>query len=152
MTVMSTRAEETEVPEPAVGGLLRDWRQRRRLSQLELGSRTEVSTRHLSCIETGRSRPTPEMILRLAEELDVPLGERNRLLLAGGFAPRFSQGTVEDQSLEVVMSGLPTCSTPTCPGPLCCSTTSGTWWTATKRSASCWPAASRRCSIRRSTR
>ena len=70
-----------------VGPLLREWRERRRLSQLELSNRAEVSTRHLSFVETGRSRPTAAMIERLAGHLDVPLRERNRLLLAGGYAP-----------------------------------------------------------------
>src|SRR3712207_776406 len=90
----------------SVGALLRTWRERRRLSQLELSDRTGVSTRHLSYVENGRSRPTPEMILRLADQLDVPLAECNRLLLAAGFAPRYSAQPVGDASLEVVMSGL----------------------------------------------
>ncbi|MDF0530606.1 helix-turn-helix transcriptional regulator [Tsukamurella sp. 8F] len=79
-----------------VGGLLRAWRQRRRLSQLELSSRAEVSGRHLSFVETGRSRPSPDMILRLAEHLDVPLRERDALLLAGGYAPRFASSAAPD--------------------------------------------------------
>ena len=89
-----------------VGELLRTWRRHRRLSQLELSHRAEVSTRHLSFVETGRSQPRPEMILQLAEHLDVPLVERNRLLLAGGFAPRFAETALDDASLEVVMGGL----------------------------------------------
>lgn len=90
----------------SAGGLLRVWRERRRLSQLDLAERAEVSTRHLSFIETGRSQPTAEMILRLADRLDVPLREQDRLLLAGGFAPRFDRQAVDPGSLEVVMSGL----------------------------------------------
>src|ERR1700754_2257538 len=70
-------------PARPVGELLRDWRERRRLSQLELSIQADISTRHLSFVETGRSRPTPEMIVRLTEQLDVPLRERNQLLLAG---------------------------------------------------------------------
>ena len=73
---------------PSVGELLREWRERRRLSQLDLSIQADISTRHLSFVETGRSRPTPEMIMRLTEQLDVPLRERNTLLLAGGYAPR----------------------------------------------------------------
>jgi transcriptional regulator with XRE-family HTH domain len=69
------------------GVLLREWRRRRNLSQLELASRAGVSTRHVSFVETGRSRPTPGMIVRLCDELAVPLREQNRVLLAGGFAP-----------------------------------------------------------------
>ncbi|MGE2815667.1 helix-turn-helix domain-containing protein [Mycobacterium heidelbergense] len=73
----------------AVGVLLRGWRARRRVSQLDLSLSVGVSARHLSFIETGRSRPSPEMVLALAEGLDVPLRERNSLLLAAGFAPRY---------------------------------------------------------------
>ena len=74
---------------PAVGQLLRDWRTRRRLSQLDLSSAAGISARHLSFVETGRSRPSREMVLHLADQLDVPLRERNALLIAGGFAPTF---------------------------------------------------------------
>ena len=69
------------------GDLLREWRQRRRLSQLDLAIAANVSSRHLSFVETGRSRPTSEMILHLAEHLDVPLRDRNALLLAGVTRP-----------------------------------------------------------------
>src|ERR1700735_283619 len=71
------------------GPLLREWRERRRLSQLDLSIQADISTRHLSFVETGRSRPTPAMILRLTEQLGVPLRERNTLLLAGGDAPAY---------------------------------------------------------------
>ncbi|MDI2127109.1 helix-turn-helix domain-containing protein [Yinghuangia seranimata] len=74
-----------------VGELLRQWRHRRRLSQLDLALAADVSARHVSLVETGRSRPSAEMVLRLAERLDVPLRERNRLLLAAGFAPRYAE-------------------------------------------------------------
>ena len=74
---------------PNVGALLREWRQRRHLSQLELAGLAGVSTRHISFIETGRSRPSREMVLHLAEELDVPLRERNPLLVAAGHAPAY---------------------------------------------------------------
>ncbi len=78
-------------PRPAIGDLLREWRERRRLSQLELSIRAEISTRHLSFVETGRSRPSSEMILHLSEQLEVPLRDRNRLLLAGGYAPVYPE-------------------------------------------------------------
>lgn len=94
------------VASDGVGGLLRTWRQRRRYSQLELSSRAEVSTRHLSRVETDLARPSPDMILHLCEHLDVPLRERNRLLLAGGYAPRYPDRGLDDSSLEVVMDGL----------------------------------------------
>jgi transcriptional regulator with XRE-family HTH domain len=89
-----------------VGELLRDWRLRRRLSQLDLASVAEVSTRHLSWVETGRSRPTPQMILRLAESMDVPLRERNTLLLAGGFAPAFAETALDAPALGPVLEAL----------------------------------------------
>jgi transcriptional regulator with XRE-family HTH domain len=74
-------------PGPSLGELLRTWRQRRRRSQLELALDAEVSQRHLSFVESGRSAASREMVLRLAEQLDVPLRERNTLLLAAGYAP-----------------------------------------------------------------
>src|SRR3954463_11486797 len=71
---------------PAVGVLLRDWRQRRRMTQMDLALEAGVSARHLSFVETGRSAPSADMVKRLAEQLDVPLRERNELLLAAGYA------------------------------------------------------------------
>ena len=86
--------------ETRVGTMLRDWRQRRRLSQLELALDAGVSTRHLSFVETGRSRPSAEMVLQLATRLDVPLRERNQLLLAAGYAPRYEARSLDtDPSL-----------------------------------------------------
>jgi transcriptional regulator with XRE-family HTH domain len=85
-----------------LGVLLRDWRQRRRMSQLDLALEAGVSARHLSFLETGRSKPSREMVLHLAEELDVPLRERNRLLLAAGYAPAFDERPLEDPELEPV--------------------------------------------------
>src|SRR5262249_53740391 len=81
---------------PSAGALVREWRQRRNLSQLELALRSAVSARHLSFIETGRAQPSREMVLHLAERLDVPLRERNRLLLAAGFAPVFGERSIDD--------------------------------------------------------
>jgi transcriptional regulator with XRE-family HTH domain len=83
-----------------VGGLLREWRQRRRLSQLALACEADISTRHLSFLETGRARPSREMVLHLAERLDLPLRERNRLLLAAGFAPVFPERALDDPALQ----------------------------------------------------
>jgi transcriptional regulator with XRE-family HTH domain len=86
----------------AVGQQLRRWRERRHLSQLELAARADVSTRHVSFVENGRSRPTPAMILRLAEQLDVPLRDRNALLVAGGFAPAYPERPLTASSMAVV--------------------------------------------------
>jgi transcriptional regulator with XRE-family HTH domain len=88
------------VSHATVGVLLREWRTRRRVSQLDLSLSVGVSARHLSFIETGRSRPSPEMVLALAEGLDVPLRERNTLLLAAGFAPRYQSRPLEDGALS----------------------------------------------------
>lgn len=82
-----------------VGQLIRQWRQRRRWSQLDLACEAEISTRHLSCVETGRARPSREMLLRLAEQLELPLRERNVLLLAAGYAPTFRERTLDDPEL-----------------------------------------------------
>ncbi len=82
-----------------VGTLLRDWRSRRRLSQLELALEAEISTRHLSFVETGRSQPSREMILKLADQLEIPLRERNALLLAGGYAPVYGEHPLESPDL-----------------------------------------------------
>jgi transcriptional regulator with XRE-family HTH domain len=89
-----------------VGDLLRQWRQRRRLSQLDLAIAADVSSRHLSFVETGRSRPTSEMILRLAEHLDVPLRDRNALLLAGGYAPAYPEHGLAEPELAAVRGAL----------------------------------------------
>ncbi len=89
-----------------VGILLRDWRTRRRRSQLDLALDAGVSTRHLSFVETGRSQPSREMVLNLAEQLEVPLRERNRLLLAAGYAPHYSGHALDDPELAVVREAL----------------------------------------------
>jgi transcriptional regulator with XRE-family HTH domain len=89
-----------------VGPLLRDWRQRRRLSQLDLALDAGVSARHLSFVETGRSRPSPEMIVHLAEQLDVPLRDRNQLLLAGGYAPVYGERARDAPEMEPVRDAL----------------------------------------------
>jgi transcriptional regulator with XRE-family HTH domain len=87
-------------PGRSIGEHLRDWRQRRRLSQLDLALEAEISTRHLSFVETGRASPSREMVLRLAEQLEVPLRERNGLLLAAGFAPAFHERALDDPALR----------------------------------------------------
>ena len=91
-----------EVTENRVGTMLRDWRQRRRLSQLDLALDAGVSSRHLSFVETGRSRPSPEMVLTLAQRLEVPLRERNQLLLAAGYAPRYRERSFDGPELAPV--------------------------------------------------
>ncbi|WP_135467116.1 helix-turn-helix domain-containing protein [Crenalkalicoccus roseus] len=87
-------------PARPVGELLREWRQRRRLSQLDLACEAGISQRHLSCLESGRARPSRGMLLRLAERLEVPLRERNLLLVAAGFAPAFAQRALGDAALR----------------------------------------------------
>ncbi|NEB75716.1 helix-turn-helix domain-containing protein [Streptomyces sp. SID14478] len=89
-----------------VGRLLRGWREQRRVSQLELALRADSSARHISFVETGRSRPSEELVLRLAEHLDVPVRERNALLLAAGYAPRFTQTALDDPALGSLREGL----------------------------------------------
>src|SRR4051794_9784532 len=89
-----------------VGVLLRDWRRRRRLSQMDLALEAGVSTRHLSFVETGRARPSPEMVEHLAEQLEVPLRDRNRLLLAAGYAPAYRERALDEPELVPVREAL----------------------------------------------
>ncbi|WP_254614145.1 helix-turn-helix domain-containing protein [Myxococcus sp. CA056] len=100
------------MPSRPVGELLREWRQRRSLSQLDLACRADVSARHVSFLETGRSTPSRDMLLHLAEELEVPLRERNALLVAAGFAPVYSENELDGprmgaarEAVELVLSG-----------------------------------------------
>src|SRR5918999_3161055 len=89
-----------------VGPLLREWRRRRRLTQLELALDAGISARHLSFVETGRSNPSTKMVLLLAEQLEVPFRERNHLLLAAGHAPAFPERSLEDPELAPVREAL----------------------------------------------
>src|SRR5262249_8778178 len=95
-----------------IGELLREWRQRRRMTQLDFACEAEISTRHLSFLETGRSQPSREMLLRLAEILEVPLRDQNVLLTAAGFAPIFRETRLAGPSfppareaIELVLKG-----------------------------------------------
>ncbi len=96
----------------SIGDHLRAWRQRRRMSQLDLASEAEISTRHLSFVESGRSQPSRDMVLHLAERLDIPLRDRNVLLVSAGFAPMFPERQLEDpqlrsarRAIELVLTG-----------------------------------------------
>src|SRR6059058_167095 len=98
---MNAHASAARAERPIhIGEHLREWRQRRHLSQLDLAGDAEISARHLSFVETGRSAPSREMVLKLAERLDVPLRERNVLLVAAGFAPAFPQRSLDDPALR----------------------------------------------------
>src|ERR1700722_4102107 len=89
-----------------IGAHLRDWRQRRRKSQLDLACQANISTRHLSFMETGRAQPSREMVLHLAEELEIPMRERNVLLIAAGFAPMFSERPLDDPALTAARTAI----------------------------------------------
>ena len=91
---------------PRFGTLLREWRGRRSLSQLELSLESDISARHLSFVETGRSKPSRETVARLAETLQVPLRERNALLLAAGFAPVYPERPFGSEEMEPIRSAL----------------------------------------------
>jgi transcriptional regulator with XRE-family HTH domain len=96
----------TATSQAPIGRLLREWRERRRLSQLELALDAGVSARHLSFVETGRSKPGRDVLLRVAEQLQVPLRERNQLLLAAGHAPAFPERALSDPGLAPVRDAL----------------------------------------------
>ncbi|HET6555467.1 MAG TPA: helix-turn-helix transcriptional regulator [Dyella sp.] len=98
---MSTVAQRSTPPRP-IGDLLREWRRHRRLSQLDLASGAEISTRHLSFMESGRAQPSRDMIVKLAEYLEIPLRERNQLLMAAGFAPVYRERGMADPALASV--------------------------------------------------
>ncbi|GHC22501.1 helix-turn-helix domain-containing protein [Streptomyces rochei] len=103
---MTALVSDTVSTAQGVGPLLRAWRERRRVSQLELALRADSSARHISFIETGRSRPSEEMVLRLAEHLDVPVRERNALLLAAGYAPHYPETPLDDPALDALREGM----------------------------------------------
>ncbi len=103
---MATQVTTIPSSRPAVGDLVREWRQRRHLSQLNLAGDAEISTRHLSFIETGRSIPSREMVLRLSERLDIPLRTRNVLLVAAGHAPAFPERPLVDPALKAARAAV----------------------------------------------
>jgi transcriptional regulator with XRE-family HTH domain len=97
---------QTEQEPQTVGELIRFWRTRRGLSQLELSLDANVSTKHLSFVETGRSRPSRQLLVHLAQHLDLPIGERNRLLLAGGFAPPYLEQPFDGEVMQPLRESL----------------------------------------------
>jgi transcriptional regulator with XRE-family HTH domain len=94
------------IPDTNFGGQLRDWRRRRRMSQLELALTAEISQRHLSFVESGRSQPSREMVVRLAEHLAVPIRARNTLLVAAGYAPVHGERPLSDPALQSVRKAI----------------------------------------------
>ncbi|SOB84378.1 helix-turn-helix domain-containing protein [Streptomyces sp. 1331.2] len=103
MTIMAGMGGPTGT---GVGPLLRGWRERRQLSQLQLALRADSSARHLSFVENGRARPSRELVLRLAEQLDVPVRERNALLLAAGYAPHYPETPLDAPSMDALRGGM----------------------------------------------
>jgi transcriptional regulator with XRE-family HTH domain len=95
----------TQTVQP-VGTLLREWRRRRRMTQMDLALESGISPRHLSFVETGRAQPSREMLMRLSEQLEVPLRERNALLLAAGFAPLYRERPLQDAALEAARKAI----------------------------------------------
>src|ERR1700694_3013806 len=96
----------TDAPDAPIGTLLRQWRKRRRRTQLDLALDAGISPRHLSFVETGRSAPSAEMVRRVDQQLEIPFRERNHLLLAAGFAPAFPRRSLEDPELAGVREAL----------------------------------------------
>ena len=106
MSSATSNDARPQVISNSVGAMLRDWRDDRRRSQMDLAIDVGVSTRHLSFVETGKSKPSPELVLAIAEHLDVPLRERNAMLLAAGYAPRYQQTPLDDEALVSVRNAL----------------------------------------------
>ncbi len=96
----------TALANDTVGDVLREWRRRRRFSQLDLALEAEVSARHLSFVESGRSAASRDMLLRLAERLGLPLRERNRLLVAGGYAPVFAERSLDRPDMATAINAV----------------------------------------------
>ncbi|HET7414047.1 MAG TPA: helix-turn-helix transcriptional regulator [Pararhizobium sp.] len=90
----------------SLGDHLRDWRRRRRMSQLDLAAEADISTRHLSFVETGRSQPSRDMVIRLAQRLEVPLRDRNHMLIAAGYAPAYPEKPLDDPDLKPAMAAI----------------------------------------------
>jgi transcriptional regulator with XRE-family HTH domain len=106
MSMQTSTARADRAKPVHIGEHLREWRQRRHLSQLDLAVDAEISARHLSFVETGRAAPSRDMVLKLAERLDVPLRERNVLLVAAGFAPAFPQRALDDPALKAAREAI----------------------------------------------
>src|SRR6516164_8871019 len=135
-----------------IGGHLREWRQRRQLSQLALACDADISTRHLSFIETGRSLPSRDMVLHLAERLEVPLCDRNLLLVAAGYAPVFPERALEDPALDAARKVIDLVLAGHAPYPALAVDRHWTIVAATRRSRPCSKASRPRCYARRSMR
>jgi len=112
LSLVQTGVSPTPATSRTVGDLLREWRQRRRMSQLLLATEADISTRHLSFVESGRAVPSREMVMHLAERLEVPLRARNALLVAAGYAPLFRERPLSDpqlaaarEAVELVLKG-----------------------------------------------
>src|SRR5918993_3190836 len=104
--IPSVRDEKLMFSDAGFGEQLREWRQRRRMSQLDLAAQAELSTRHLSFVETGRAKPSREMVLKLAESLALPLRSRNALLIAAGFAPSFPERPFDSAASETARAAV----------------------------------------------
>jgi transcriptional regulator with XRE-family HTH domain len=104
-STLMTSATATR-PQSPIGEMLRVWRERRRISQLDLAIQADISTRHLSFVETGRSSPSRDMVLHLADNLEVPLRERNHLLLAAGYAPVYGESSLDSPQMAAVRQAI----------------------------------------------
>src|SRR5829696_2436153 len=124
-TVNRMAVQREQEPRTA-GELIRFWRTRRGLSQLELSLDAHVSTKHLSFVETGRSRPSRQLLVHLAQHLDLPIAERNRLLLAGGFAPAYLEQAFDGEMMRPLRESLSRLLEAHEPNPALISTVSGT--------------------------
>ena len=106
MTTIESRSPPPPLPAAHVGALLREWRAVRRLSQLDLSLEADVSARHLSYVETGKAQPSRDMVARLADALEMPLRERNALMIAAGYAPEYRETSLTTPEMAPVRRAL----------------------------------------------
>jgi transcriptional regulator with XRE-family HTH domain len=130
---------------PSLGDHLRAWRRQRRMSQLDLACEAAISSRHLSFIETGRSKASREMVLRLAEHLEAPPRQANAMLIAAGYAPVFPEHALSDPALNEARGLIDVILKSQAPSPPSPSTEAGTWWPPTAPCRNCSRASARPC-------
>lgn len=150
MPICSARLRGMTHHREHVGQVLKEWRARRRLSQLDLAIEADISARHLSFVESGRSSPSREILAKLAEQLSMPARAANRLMLAAGYAPVHSERSLDAPDMAAARQAVETVVQGHMPFPPLPSTGTGTSFSPMRRSCHFWPAFPKSCFSRRS--